>query len=73
MLMSDVGSGNSVSNLTITFDDQAPPLPDTSALTSGTFNPAKIAALGGSVATIAGLAKKAGIPITDQLPPGLGG
>ena len=43
------------------------------ALTSGTFNPAKIAALGGSVATIAGLAKKAGIPITDQLPPGLGG
>jgi len=39
-IMSDAGGGNNVHYLTITLDDQAAsPLPDSQALTSGTFQP----------------------------------
>ncbi|MFN8579678.1 MAG: hypothetical protein U0163_01680, partial [Gemmatimonadaceae bacterium] len=46
-LMSDVGAGpgaangDVAANLTLTFDDAGPSLPDTSALTSGTFRPTR--------------------------------
>ena len=43
------------------------------SLASGTLNPASLIGLGGSLAGLAALAKQAGVPITDQLPPGLGG
>ena len=39
MLLSDCGGGNSASGLTLTFDDSATLLPDSGAITSGTFAP----------------------------------
>lgn len=39
MLMSDVGSGNDVNNITITFEDGAPAAPTASTLTSTTYAP----------------------------------
>ncbi|HEX6100974.1 MAG TPA: Calx-beta domain-containing protein [Thermoanaerobaculia bacterium] len=42
VLMSDAGSGNNVSNLTLTLDDDASSFLDPSALTSGTYKPTNI-------------------------------
>jgi subtilisin-like proprotein convertase family protein len=39
MLMSDAGGTGAVSNVTLTFDDVAPGIPDTSPLVSGVFGP----------------------------------
>jgi subtilisin-like proprotein convertase family protein len=45
MLMSDGGGGNSISGLTLTFDDEASgALPDSSAIVSGTYRPTDFAA-----------------------------
>jgi subtilisin-like proprotein convertase family protein len=38
-LMSDVGRGNALANVNLTFDDTGNPLPDTTAITSGTYRP----------------------------------
>lgn len=43
ILMSDVGGGGDVSNLTLTFDDSGPPL-GTGTLTSGTYKPTDVQA-----------------------------
>ena len=42
VLMSDVGGGIDVSNLTLTFDDAGAPLPGTGTLTSGTYRPTNL-------------------------------
>ena len=42
VLMSDVGGGTDVSNLTLTFDDAGAPLPGTGTLTSGTYRPTNL-------------------------------
>lgn len=44
IIMSDAGGGTDATNVTLVFDDAAPsPLPDLSALTSGTFQPTNYA------------------------------
>jgi Ca2+-binding RTX toxin-like protein len=42
-LMSDTGDGNGVNNVTLTFADAAPPLPDNDPITAGTFRPTNFA------------------------------
>jgi uncharacterized repeat protein (TIGR01451 family) len=38
MLMSDAGAGNSITNVTLTFDDSAAAIPFSTAITSGTYH-----------------------------------
>ena len=39
LLMSDAGNGHPIRDVTLTFDDTGPPLPDSGQITSGTYRP----------------------------------